>query len=106
MRYARIAVLSAAATCLLPFATPAIAELRHPTGCAQCAPIDATAPTQGYAYEGVPIIGPALGMDLPLGATALAPVTSVGGPARANECRVEVWGQTGSYPPRHTTVCP
>jgi hypothetical protein len=106
MRYARIALLSAAATCLLPFATPAIAEMGHPTGCAQCAPVDLAGPTQGYGYEGVPVIGPALRMGFPFGATALAPETGRAGPPRENECHVKVWNQTGSYPPRYTVVCP
>ena len=36
MKYVRIALLSAAVIYLLPFATPAYAELGHPSGCAQC----------------------------------------------------------------------
>jgi hypothetical protein len=48
MRYARIALLSAAATCLLPFATPALAEMGRPSGCAQCGPVEVTAPTRGH----------------------------------------------------------
>ena len=40
MTYTRKALLSAAATCLLPFATPAIAELGHPSGCNSCAPVE------------------------------------------------------------------
>jgi len=105
MRNARIALLSAA-TFLVPFATPAIAELRHPPGCAQCAPVNGTAPTQGYEYEGVPVIGPVLRMGFPPAATALAPETGVAGPLRAQGCHLEVWGQTGSYPLRYTRVCP
>ena len=38
MRYARIALLAAVATTLLPLATPAVAELGHPTGCFMCSP--------------------------------------------------------------------
>ena len=38
MRYTRVALLPMAATCVLPFATPAIAELwQHPSGCLVCA---------------------------------------------------------------------
>jgi hypothetical protein len=52
MRYVRMTLLSAAATCVLPFATPAIAELGHPSGCANCPPIEIAAPTQGSDREG------------------------------------------------------
>jgi hypothetical protein len=80
MRYAHTALLSAAATCLLAFATPAIAqvsspELGHPSGCARCSVIYSTAPTQNYYYEGVPVIGPVLGIGVPPAAVALAPET-------------------------------
>ena len=70
MRYVRVALLSAAATWLLPF-TPAVAELGHPSGCASCGPIEITAPTQG-SYQGAPAIG---NIGFPFGATALAPET-------------------------------
>jgi hypothetical protein len=77
MRYARTAFLSAAATCLLALATPAIAqELGHPTGCARCGGgVYITAPTQNYEYGGVPVIGPVLGIGVPPTAAALAPET-------------------------------
>ena len=53
MRYARIAFFSAAATfLLLPLATPAVAELGHPSGCFMCSPV--TVPTQDYYSEGGP----------------------------------------------------
>jgi hypothetical protein len=55
MRYARIALLATVATTLLPLATPAVAELGHPTGCFMCSPVEVTA--------------------APPGATALAPET-------------------------------
>ena len=55
MRYARIALLATVATTLLPLATPAVAELGHPTGCFMCSPGEVTAG--------------------PPGATALAPET-------------------------------
>ena len=64
MKNTRIAVLSAAAACLLPFATPAIAELGHPSGCASCEPVEVTAPTGGYYQEGAPLIAPLLGNPL------------------------------------------
>jgi hypothetical protein len=77
MRYARTALLSAAATCLLALATPAIAqELGHPSGCARCGgSVHSTVPTQGYDYVGVPVIGPVLGIGIPPAAAALAPET-------------------------------
>jgi hypothetical protein len=80
MRYARTAVLSAAATCLLALATPAIAqmssaELGPPSGCARCGAVYSTAPNQNYDYGGVPVIGPALGIGVPPAASALAPET-------------------------------
>jgi hypothetical protein len=70
MRYVRVALLSAAATCLLPF-TSAIAELGHPSGCASCEPVEITAPTQG-SDQGAPAIGI---IGFPFGATALVPET-------------------------------
>lgn len=78
MRYARTALLSAAATCLLALATPAIAqvssvELGHPSGCARCGGAYSTALPQNY--EGVPVIGPVLGIGVPPAAVALSPET-------------------------------
>ena len=76
MRYARTALVSAAATCLLALATPAIAqvssvELGHPSGCAQCGGAYPTALPQNYDFGGVPMIGPVLGV--PSSAVALSP---------------------------------
>jgi hypothetical protein len=76
MRYACTALLSAAATCLLALATPAIArELGHPTGCARCGAVYSTAPTENYDYGGIPVIGPVLGIGVSPAAAALAPET-------------------------------
>jgi hypothetical protein len=47
MRYARIALLATVATTLLPLATPAVAELGHPTGCFMCSPVEVTAAPPG-----------------------------------------------------------
>ena len=58
MWYTRIALLSSAATCFLPFATPAIAELGHPSGCSSCAPIEVPGPTPEYDHEGAPVTEP------------------------------------------------
>ena len=58
MTYTRKALLSAAATCLLPFATPAIAELGHPAGCLSCAPVEAPGPTPGYDHQAAPETAP------------------------------------------------
>ena len=82
MRSVRIALLWAVATCLLPF-TPATAEVGHPSGCATCAPIDITAPTQG-SYRGAPAIG---NMGFPFGATALAPETDAAPAPRMRHVR-------------------
>jgi hypothetical protein len=60
---------------LLPLATPAVAELGHPSGCFMCSPVDVTAPTQDYYREGAPAIGLELRMGFPPGATALSPET-------------------------------
>ena len=110
MTYARIALLSAAATCLLPFATPAIAqvslaELGHPSGCLQCAPVTINS-WGSYSYRGVPLIGPELELGVPPGAAALAPEPGVVSPPHANRRHVEVRGHTGRYPPRYTAVRP
>jgi hypothetical protein len=72
MRYVRLTLLSAAATCVLPFATPAMAELGHPSGCANCPPIEISPPPQGSDREGA-TIGSMLGIGFPPAATALAP---------------------------------
>ena len=98
MKFVRIALLSAAAIYLLPFATPAYAELGHPSGCAQCGPVAFAAPTGR-----VPVIGPELEIGIPPGATALAPETGLA-PPLANRCHVEVWDAT--YPREYHVVCP
>jgi hypothetical protein len=82
MRSVRIALLSAVATCLLPF-TPATAEIGHPSGCASCAPIDTTTPTQD-SYQGAPAIG---NMGFPFGAAALAPETDAAPAPRMRHVR-------------------
>jgi hypothetical protein len=80
MRYARIALLSAAATCLLPFATPAIAQ-------------DLTRPHHHTLRI----------QRIPPGATALAPETNVAGAPR---CRVRdrLVAGTLNYP-EYITTC-
>jgi hypothetical protein len=78
MRYARIALVSAAA-CLLSVATPAIAGLGHPTGCVSCPPIEIPSPTEDSSHEGAPAIGPVLTLPFPLGATALTPAGGFAG---------------------------
>jgi hypothetical protein len=98
MKYVRIALLSAAATYLLPFATPAYAELGHPSGCAQCGPVATAAPTGR-----VPVIGPELEIGIPPPATALGPETGLARPL-ANRCHEEVWDAT--YPREYHVVCP
>ena len=101
MKYVRITLLSAAATCLLPFATPAYAELGHPSGCVQCGPVEITAPTRG-----VPVTGPELEIGIPLGARALAPEKGVAARSLANRCHVQTWEIPGSYRTRYITTCP
>jgi hypothetical protein len=75
-------LLSAAATCLLPF-TPAMAELGHPSGCVSCARIDITPPTQGSS-QGAPAIG---NIGFQFGAPALAPETDAAPAARMRHKR-------------------
>jgi hypothetical protein len=92
VRYIGIAFLSMAAACSGPFATPAIAELGHPSGCASCEPVEVTAPTQGYDHEGGSVLGPLLSIGIPPATTALAP-TDTGRHRRplANGCHAKVW---------------
>jgi hypothetical protein len=103
MRNTSIALLAAAATCLLPFATPAIAELGHPSGCASCAPVEVSGPSQNYDHEAAPVIGPFLRTGVPPGATALAPETGRRRHPLANGCHVKVWDAT--YPREYHVVC-
>jgi len=103
MRNTSIALLSAAATCLLPFATPAIAELGHPSGCVSCAPVEVPGPTDGNYQQGVPLIGPLLGIGVPARTTALAPERGVAGHPLAKRCHAEVW--SASYPREYHVVC-
>jgi hypothetical protein len=92
MRCVRMALLSAAATCLLPFATPAIAELGHPSGCVGCPPVEVSGgPTEGPDKERAPVIGPILNMGFPLGATAQAPTTRVPGRTHVKWRHRQVW---------------
>jgi hypothetical protein len=99
MKYVRIALLSAAAIYLLPFATPATAQLsiERAPACARCGVFYSTS-----SAAGAPVIGPELGIGVPLGATALAPA----GVARplASRCHVEAWDAT--YPREYHVVCP
>ena len=94
MRYISIALLSAAATCLVPFVPPAIAELAQPSGCASCAPVEVTGPTQSYDHEGGSVIGRLLSIGVLPGATALAPDTGRRRHPLANGCHVKVWDAT------------
>jgi hypothetical protein len=103
VRYARIALLSAAATCLVPFATPAIAELGHPSGCASCEPVEVAGPTQGYVYEAGSVIGPLLSIGVPPGATALAPDTRRRRHPLANGCHMTV--RDATYPRERHIEC-
>jgi hypothetical protein len=48
-----------------------------------------TAQTQAYYHEGAPLIGPELGMGIPLGATSLAPERTVTNPDPDQGC---LWG--------------
>jgi hypothetical protein len=80
MKYARIALLSAAATCLLPFATPAIAQ-------------DLTPPHHTLRIH-----------RIPSGATALAPETNVAGRALRCRARARLTPGTLNYP-QYITTC-
>jgi hypothetical protein len=100
MRYVRVALVSAAATGLLSFASPAIAELGAPSGCARCSPANVAEPTE----QTVPANGLEKGIGAALGATALVPETVLTIPRHPSGCHVEVWGATN--PPAHHTVCP
>jgi hypothetical protein len=82
MRYTRIALLSAAATCLLAFATPSIAELGRPSGCLSCEPVEVPGPTPDYDQQGAPVTGSAPSMSGPPQLRRRRPTTGVTG-ARA-----------------------
>ena len=107
MRYASIALLSAAAAFVLPFTTPAIAqvgltEIYHPSGCLSCPPITIHPyGTEGYSYSGVPLIGSEPALGVAAGAVALAPESGVAGLPRANRRHAEVrrhaWGHPSRY---------
>lgn len=98
MRYAFTALLSAAATGLLPFETPAIgqvsSELGRPSGCARCGEVR----TQG---DGHPVIAPR--MRFPPRATA-QPDEGVADPTLGNGCHVEV--RETIYALEYDKVCP
>jgi hypothetical protein len=102
MRYARIAFLSAA-TGLLAFPTPAIAELGHPSGCLSCAPVEVPGPTPGYDHEGAPVSWPLLGVGVPPGAPARVPETGRHRHRLANGCQVKV--RNATYPHEYQVVC-
>jgi hypothetical protein len=99
MRYIGIAVLSAAATCLVPFAPSAIAELGHPSGCLSCAPVEVPGPSPDYA----PATGPLPGIGAPRAATALAPETGRHRRRLANGCHVKAWD--ANYPREYHVMC-
>jgi hypothetical protein len=103
VRCIRIALLSAAATWLGPSATPAVAELGHPSGRASCEPVEVAGPAQGDDREGGSLIGPWLSMGVPPRATALAPDTGHRRHPLANGCHVKVWDAT--YPRERHIVC-
>jgi hypothetical protein len=90
MRHMCTALLSVAATCLLPIATPAIAELGHPSGCLSCAPVEVSGPTPDYDYQGAPVSEPLLGIGNPPAARALKPETGRHRHLRANRRHVKV----------------
>jgi hypothetical protein len=102
MRYTRIALLSATAICLLPFTTPAIAELGHPSGCLSCAPMEFPGPTPDY-YQDVPVSRPLLGIGGPPAATVPKPVTGRHRHSRANRCHVK--NLSGTYPREYHVMC-
>jgi hypothetical protein len=85
MKRAHIAILSAAATCLLPFATPAIAQ-------------NLTRPQHHHALRV---------HSIPPGATALAPETGIAGAPLANgRCHVDARLVTGTLNyPEYITTC-
>ena len=99
MRYVCTALLSVA-TCLLPFSTPAIAELGHPSGCVGCPPVEIAAPTEGSFPERAPAIGPVRNTGFPSGATALAPTPRIEGRPLAKRCHEMVWD-----PRQYHVVC-
>jgi hypothetical protein len=102
MRYARIAILSAAATCLLPFATPTIAQnLTNPS-----AAVQSRERLHGSAAWRRPHRAME-GMGIHPGATALAPESEVAGPPLANRrCRVHARLVTGTLNyPQYITTC-
>ena len=94
MRYVRIALMATAAACLLPIATPALAELGHPDGCGRCE-VQYTA-GGFYGYQGVPVVGRQI--SIPPAATALlAP-----GPAPVSDCHLTLYGARHQF---YMTMC-
>ena len=84
MRYVRITLMATAAACLLPIATPALAELGHPAGCGRCG---VQYKARGfYGYEGVPVV--VQQMSIPPAATAFVPP----GPAPVSNCQLTLYG--------------
>ena len=75
----------------------AVRPLGRPSGCAQCGPVEITAPTGR-----VPVIGPELEIGIPPGPRALAPETGFVAPTLSNRCHVDVESASGRY----TAVCP
>ena len=84
MRHIRIA-LTAAAACLLPIATPALAELGHADGCARCGGAYYS-PYGYYGFEGVPAVGQEI--SIPPAATALV----LPAPAPVSDCDAALYG--------------
>jgi hypothetical protein len=101
MRYVRIALMSAAAACLLPFATPALAELGHSPGCDRCGgayyePYTYNTPYGYYGVERVPAVGQP--MSIPPMATALVSPA----PAPVSNCHATLYGARHQF---YLTMC-
>ena len=90
MRNLRIALIAAAAACLLPIATPALAELGHPSACTRCGGAYHTpyayTPYGYYGLEGVPAVRRQ--MSIPPMPTALVPPAV----APVSNCRAALYG--------------
>jgi hypothetical protein len=105
MRYTRIALLSAAATCLLAFATPSIAALGRPSGCLSCEPVEVPGPTPDYDQQGAPVTGSAPSMSGPPAATAPTPDDGRHWRPRAKRRHMNVWNETHVDSPCQKSVC-